>query len=441
VPNVPVGQTVTAAPPARRHHQTYPDPIRQSAASRRRACGAARRRQPDRGGAVLGSQWHRHRVREPPPRRRRPLGVAAWRSGPPRRVACAGRRPARLRRFRPSAPAGGPRPRATPAVADCWASLPGDLVRLRRRPLGVAAWRSGPPRRVACAGRRPARLRRFRPSAPAGGPRPRATPAVADRWASLPGDLVRLVASRVLAGDLLDYAASGRLHRLAVRCRLPSRPRRRRPALPPALLDDASRGPACAPATPTFAGTSASSTSTRGPWFAPTSRTSVTTAPSILSRQTNIKIRSLADPVSASVSFSAGAITVMLALHEVHRRVAFATTMDRQWNVSSWTYQSGFPPPFSFRGKLYITCYALYSPTLEILQIDPPVREGGGVGSSYVLHPPKLMATVPEGSLIRPIYLVECDSERSCCLATKISACRRLLFSSSPILSFKGVPR
>lgn len=28
---------------------------------------------------------------------------------------------------------------------------------------------------------------------------------VADRWASLPGDLVRLIASRVLAGDLLEY--------------------------------------------------------------------------------------------------------------------------------------------------------------------------------------------------------------------------------------------
>jgi len=30
-------------------------------------------------------------------------------------------------------------------------------------------------------------------------------PGADDRWASLPGDLVRLVASRVLAGDLLDY--------------------------------------------------------------------------------------------------------------------------------------------------------------------------------------------------------------------------------------------
>jgi hypothetical protein len=360
---------VTAAPPARRHHQTYPDPICQSAASRRRACGAARRRQPDR-------------PLRPPAGTTKPILTRSARA-PPLVAARAARRGVANRI----------------EVVPCW------------DPNGTATG-SGSHRH-----------------------------AVADRWASLPGDLVRLVASRVLAGDLLDYAASGRLHRLAVRCRLPSRPRRRRPALPPALLDDASRGPACAPATPTFAGTSASSTSTRGPWFAPTSRTSVTTAPSILSRQTNIKIRSLADPVSASVSFSAGAITVMLALHEVHRRVAFATTMDRQWNVSSWTYQSGFPPPFSFRGKLYITCYALYSPTLEILQIDPPVREGGGVGSSYVLHPPKLMATVPEGSLIRPIYLVECDSERSCCLATKISACRRLLFSSSPILSFKGVPR
>lgn len=34
-----------------------------------------------------------------------------------------------------------------------------------------------------------------------------------------------------------------------------------------------------------------------------------------------------------------------------------------------------------------------------------------GVGSGYVLHPRKLIATVPDGNLIMPVHLVECDSE------------------------------
>ena len=48
------------------------------------------------------------------------------------------------------------------------------------------------------------------------------------RWASLPEDLLRLVASRLLAaaGDLLDYVRfRGRLPRLAVRHGLPAWPR------------------------------------------------------------------------------------------------------------------------------------------------------------------------------------------------------------------------
>ncbi|PVH37216.1 hypothetical protein PAHAL_6G273200 [Panicum hallii] len=120
------------------------------------------------------------------------------------------------------------------------------------------------------------------------------------------------------------------------------------------------------------------------------------------------RIRRLAGIVSASASFSSEAITVMLALHEVHH-VAFATTLDQQWTLSSWKYQHGCPPPVSFQGKLYMSCYVLYSTVFEIFQIDPPVKDG--VGSDYVRHPPKLIATVPEGNLIMPIYPVECDSE------------------------------
>lgn len=76
-------------------------------------------------------------------------------------------------------------------------------------------------------------------------------------------------------------------------------------------------------------------------------------------------------------------------------------------SVKLWKYQLGCPPPVSFQGKLYMACYVLYSTVFGIFQVDPPVKDG--MGSDYVLHPPKLIATVPEGNLIVPIYMVECD--------------------------------
>jgi hypothetical protein len=205
---------VTAAPPARRHHQTYPDPICQSAASRRRACGAARRRQPDR-------------PLRPPAGTTKPILTRSARA-PPLVAARAARRGVANRIE--VVPCWDPNGTATGsgshrhAVADRWASLPGDLVRLVASRvlagdlLDYAA--SGRLHRLAVRGREPRR-----PS-PTVGRRCLEiwSASVADRWASRPGDLVRLVASRVLADDLLDYAASGRLHRLAVRGREPRRP-------------------------------------------------------------------------------------------------------------------------------------------------------------------------------------------------------------------------
>jgi hypothetical protein len=120
------------------------------------------------------------------------------------------------------------------------------------------------------------------------------------------------------------------------------------------------------------------------------------------------RIKRLAESICASVSFSNGAMIVMLALHEVYH-IAFATTLDQQWTLSSWNYQLGSPAPVSFQGKLYLACYVLFCGVIEIFQIDPPVKDE--VGSGCVLHPPKLIATVPDGNLIMTVHLVECDSE------------------------------
>ncbi|KAL6640714.1 hypothetical protein ACP70R_021837 [Stipagrostis hirtigluma subsp. patula] len=114
--------------------------------------------------------------------------------------------------------------------------------------------------------------------------------------------------------------------------------------------------------------------------------------------------------VCASVSFTAGAITITLWLDEV-ARVAFATSHDRQWNVSSWEYPM-ICSSLSFQGKLYMMGNpdSCYDSAHEVLQIDPPARDGAGTGD-LVLPPPKLIAAIPAHKLVHPYSLVECGSE------------------------------
>uniref|UniRef100_A0A0A9HS30 Uncharacterized protein n=1 Tax=Arundo donax TaxID=35708 RepID=A0A0A9HS30_ARUDO len=119
-------------------------------------------------------------------------------------------------------------------------------------------------------------------------------------------------------------------------------------------------------------------------------------------------IKRLAGIVRASASFSDGAITIMLALHQVHH-VAFASTLDRQWTLSSWKYQMGSSPPLPFRGKLYLARTVISRDDVQIFQIDTPVKDE--TGSGCVLLPPKLIATLPKGNIINPTRMVECDSE------------------------------
>ena len=103
----------------------------------------------------------------------------------------------------------------------------------------------------------------------------------------------------------------------------------------------------------------------------------------------------------------------MLALDEVSR-VAFATSMDRQWTLSSWPCPMRYPP-LSFQGKLYMVYTASTScgknNVHQVLQIDPPVQDQDGQGAVRALQPPKLIATVPEHKLVYPYGLVECGSE------------------------------
>uniref|UniRef100_A0A0A9CIH3 KIB1-4 beta-propeller domain-containing protein n=1 Tax=Arundo donax TaxID=35708 RepID=A0A0A9CIH3_ARUDO len=112
--------------------------------------------------------------------------------------------------------------------------------------------------------------------------------------------------------------------------------------------------------------------------------------------------------VCASFSVSVtGVITAMLALHRMSC-VAFATSSDRQWNLSTWTLD--YRPPLSFQGKLYMVRMNFTSgQNTDIFQVDPPQEERVSSGSS--LPSPKLIATIPADKLTHPIYLAECQSQ------------------------------
>ncbi|KAF2934612.1 uncharacterized protein [Oryza sativa Japonica Group] len=131
------------------------------------------------------------------------------------------------------------------------------------------------------------------------------------------------------------------------------------------------------------------------------------------------RIRSLARVVCASVSCSAtgagaGAITVLLALSVVSR-VAFATSLDRQWSLS--TYECVIlSSPIASHGKIYLmhTDRSCGEKMHQILRIDHPpaaAQDGSGSGAGRALQEPKLVATIPARKLDHFQGLVECGSE------------------------------
>ncbi|KAM0894304.1 hypothetical protein ACQ4PT_024575 [Festuca glaucescens] len=114
--------------------------------------------------------------------------------------------------------------------------------------------------------------------------------------------------------------------------------------------------------------------------------------------------------ICASVSCNAGITTVMLAFHNLSH-VAFATSLDRHWTMTSWEVPCNIRP-LSFCGKLYVVHNP--TPTLDatstVLQIDHPLQDEMGLGSREP-SPPRLVAKCPPDILRYPLYLVECDSE------------------------------
>ncbi|KAM3206207.1 hypothetical protein ACQJBY_061716 [Aegilops geniculata] len=92
-------------------------------------------------------------------------------------------------------------------------------------------------------------------------------------------------------------------------------------------------------------------------------------------------------------------------------RVAFATSRDQQWHMSTWAFS--YNTPLSFQGKLYMAGMSFdHKENSDIFQVDPPPPppDDDHVDGS-TLPPPKLVATIPAEKLTRPIHLVECDSQ------------------------------
>ncbi|XP_047085676.1 uncharacterized protein LOC124697084 [Lolium rigidum] len=89
---------------------------------------------------------------------------------------------------------------------------------------------------------------------------------------------------------------------------------------------------------------------------------------------------SIRNNLCASVSCNAGITTVMLTFHHLSR-VAFATSQDRHWTMTSWEVPRSVRP-LSFRGKIYVVHNQ--TPTVDatshVLQIDHPLQNEIGIG-------------------------------------------------------------
>ncbi|XP_022685422.1 uncharacterized protein LOC111258439 [Setaria italica] len=107
--------------------------------------------------------------------------------------------------------------------------------------------------------------------------------------------------------------------------------------------------------------------------------------------------------ISTAATFADdGVVTVMLALRTT-RRVAVATSQDHQWTMSTWNYVINFAP-FPYQSKIYVVYNLEFDHSAKIFQIDTPLP-------GEVLQPPKLIVKCTADKLRVPVFLVECDSE------------------------------
>ncbi|TVU22975.1 hypothetical protein EJB05_32699, partial [Eragrostis curvula] len=147
--------------------------------------------------------------------------------------------------------------------------------------------------------------------------------------------------------------------------------------------------------------------------------------------------------VCAAVSFSPdnGVVTAMLAFKSDRvPRVAFATSEDQQWTLSSWETQRPMAQILSHQGKIY------FLKACRIWMLDPPQRlrvrshEEDKTSSLLVLLPPKLIATCPYAEVGPPIYMAECESEILLVARTKDSRFEVRVHRLADLILGRSVP-
>ena len=125
-------------------------------------------------------------------------------------------------------------------------------------------------------------------------------------------------------------------------------------------------------------------------------------------------LRGFLSGVSAAVTVgpaTAGAITVMLAL-EIKQLVAHATTGDQRWTLSAGRLPCLLGPTVSFHGNLYaVTPKSAQRNSVCIWQIDAPQPDAAEGRRRRSLLPSRIIAHCPLAATEGAVSLVECGSE------------------------------
>ncbi|KAF8684403.1 hypothetical protein HU200_044296 [Digitaria exilis] len=251
----------------------------------------------------------------------------------------------------------------------------------------------------------------------------------ASPWASsLPGDLVRLIASRLLAGDLLDY----------VRFRAVCHPWRSGTASPrgrgvvdprfhPHRWMMLPEGYGLYPGHPKLHGYVRFFNLDTGvfvrvqiPLFEDHCVLDSYQGLLVLQRDHDTAIR-LLHPFTGDILDLPPLSTLLPQMHE-----------DQQWTLSTWYYDIGCPP-FQYRGKAYVVYDLGVDNSSKIFQIDIPLP-------GEVLQPPRLIATCTADKLCVPVHLVECDSEVLVIGYTDICSSKMLVYKLTDLIMGKYIP-
>ncbi|RCV28051.1 hypothetical protein SETIT_5G374900v2 [Setaria italica] len=211
-------------------------------------------------------------------------------------------------------------------------------------------------------------------------------------WASLPQDLLELIAWRVLAGDLLDYV---RFRSVCSHWNSSTVPPRGRGLVDPRfhprrwMLFPEGYGLYPVRHLPLF-----------------DDHIVIGSADGLLLlfRHPDTAIR-LLHPFTGDIA----APTVMLCL-DTKRRVAYAATGDRRWSLSAWKLPRLRAVTMSFQGKFYaMAVNSADKNNVYICRIDPPQPSAEG-NHSLSLPPPRMLVKSPlDGGVRRyspPVYRV-----------------------------------